>query len=77
MNKEELLEKLQGERWDTMSGAAIPKDSISLEGLADILMTLMPEDKPASQGLRKLKNGNYMYDGRMISKVRAKELGAE
>lgn len=82
MNKDELKEKLQGEWWDTASSARIPKDSISLDQLVEVLMPLLGHqpgtEEKTFDGVSQLKvgvvmtgNGRYMKDGRFISKAEA------
>ncbi len=74
MTKQELKDKLQGEYWRTMTSGDIPKDSISLEALVDILSdvigTFEPEVRELKPGV--VKTGHmYHLNGKLIKKSEA------
>lgn len=86
MTIEEIKERLQGEYQNTLTGR-IPEDSISLTGLTDLLFALqlptrVPKgiddgiyQKDLPDGIRILKNGNVMLNGKMLSKEARKAYG--
>lgn len=83
MNREELKEVLRGERWDTVNGVSVPKDSISLDGLVSLLEGILGSDSnrieigpdgemnALAEGVTKTSNGKYMKNGKFIQKSEA------
>lgn len=78
MNKEELTKKLAGDYHPTITGVNIPKDSINLAALVDILLEVLGDSGDNSgenlrPGVVKLANGRYMRDGKFIKEAEAIE----